>query len=188
VAEWLHGMMPRIEIEVWPDTGHFPHLAYPGRFAERLAATAGWPCDPDERHMAPGEMDLVIEAHFDAERRDDIEAILKTVSDRISHETFGSGLAPLRGKDAVRAFYELLSRELSMDSYTTVRRLYGPSHVWEEGVVHATAKGEPFGLAGHGRKISYRLIHLFEFRNGLIEREFGIPDVASIRAQLPPAG
>ena len=46
VAGWLHGMMPRIEIEVWPDTGHFPHLAYPGRFAERLAATAGWPRDP----------------------------------------------------------------------------------------------------------------------------------------------
>ncbi len=40
VAGWLHGLMPRIEIEVWPDTGHFPHLAYPGRFAERLAATA----------------------------------------------------------------------------------------------------------------------------------------------------
>jgi pimeloyl-ACP methyl ester carboxylesterase/predicted ester cyclase len=188
VAEWLHAMVSQIEIEVWPDTGHFPHLAYPDRFAERLAATAGWQRYPDERRMAPWEMDRVIEAHFDAERRGDIEAILKTVSDRISHETFGSGLTKLQGKDAVRAFYELLSRELSMDGYTSVRRLYGPSHAWEEGVVCATAKGEPFGLAGHGRKISYRLIHLFEFRDGLIEREFGIPDVASIRAQLPPAG
>ena len=42
VARWLHGLLPQIEIEVWPDTGHFPHLAYPGRFAQRLAATAGW--------------------------------------------------------------------------------------------------------------------------------------------------
>ena len=42
VARWLHGLLPQIEIEVWPDTGHFPHLAYPGRFAERLATTAGW--------------------------------------------------------------------------------------------------------------------------------------------------
>ena len=188
VAEWLHDTVPQIDIEVWPDTGHFPHLACPDRFAERLAATAGWQRSPDEGRMAPWEMDLVIEAHFDAERRGDTEAILKTVSDRIRHETFGSGLSPLQGKDAVWAFYELLSRELSVDGYTTVRRLYGPSHAWEEGIVYATAEGEPFGLAGHSRKISYRLIHLFEFRDGLIERELGIPDVAGIRAQLPPAG
>ena len=54
VAEWLQGVMPRIEIEVWPDTGHFPHLAYPGRFAERLAVTAGWRRDPAGQRMAPG--------------------------------------------------------------------------------------------------------------------------------------
>lgn len=188
VAGWLHGMVPQIEIDVWPDTGHFPHLAHPDRFAERLAATARWQREPGEQHMTPREMDLVIEAHIDAERRGDTEAILTTVSDRISHETFGSDLPRLQGKDAVRAFYDLLARELSTDGYTTIRRRYGPSHAWEEGVVHATAKGQPFGLAGHGRKISYRLIHLFEFRDGLIERELGIPDVASIQAQLPPAG
>ena len=62
VAEWLHGVVPQLEIEVWPDTGHFPQLAYPDRFAERLAATAGW-----------------------------------QVSDRVSHETFGSGLTRLQG-------------------------------------------------------------------------------------------
>ena len=70
-AEWLQAVVPQVEIEVWPDTGHFPHLAYPGRFAERLAATARWQRDPDGRRMAPWEMDLVIEAHFDAERRGD---------------------------------------------------------------------------------------------------------------------
>jgi pimeloyl-ACP methyl ester carboxylesterase len=28
--------------EVWAGTGHFPHLAYPARFARRLTATAQW--------------------------------------------------------------------------------------------------------------------------------------------------
>ena len=42
VSEWLHGAVPQIEIEVWADTGHFPHLAHPDRFAARLAATARW--------------------------------------------------------------------------------------------------------------------------------------------------
>jgi predicted ester cyclase len=51
-------------------------------------------------------------------------------------------------------------------------------------VVHATAVGKPFGLDGGGRRVIYRLNHLFEFRNGLIQRELGVPDVASIFAQM----
>ena len=35
-----------------------------------------------------------------------------------------------------------------------------------------------------GRRVIYRLNHLFEFRNGLIQRELGVPDVASIFAQM----
>lgn len=29
-----------IAVIVWPGSGHFPHIAFPGRFAECLAATA----------------------------------------------------------------------------------------------------------------------------------------------------
>ena len=32
--------MPHATVEVWKDSGHFPHIARPARFAERLAATA----------------------------------------------------------------------------------------------------------------------------------------------------
>ena len=34
--------LPQAEVTIWPDSGHFPHLAQPGRFAELLAATARW--------------------------------------------------------------------------------------------------------------------------------------------------
>jgi pimeloyl-ACP methyl ester carboxylesterase len=34
--------MSQTTIEVWPNSGHFPHLAHAARFAERLAATATW--------------------------------------------------------------------------------------------------------------------------------------------------
>lgn len=37
--EWLNGMLPQATLTVWPDSGHFPHLAHPARFAECLAAT-----------------------------------------------------------------------------------------------------------------------------------------------------
>jgi pimeloyl-ACP methyl ester carboxylesterase len=39
---WLNRELPQAEVTVWPDSGHFPHLAQPGRFAEILAGTARW--------------------------------------------------------------------------------------------------------------------------------------------------
>ena len=194
ISQRLSDALPRLKTEVWAGTGHFPHLAHPGRFAQRLAATAQWQARPAVRNAArerleggsltPADMDWIIDAHFEAERRGDVDAILATVSDDISHEVLGAGLGKLRGKDAVRAFYEQLSQDLTIDDYTTVRRIHGPDHAWEEGVVHATAAGKPFGLDGRDRRVIYRLNHLFEFRDGLIDSELGIPDVASIFAQL----
>ena len=40
--QWLGVRLPAATVEVWPRTGHFPHLADPQRFARRLAATAQW--------------------------------------------------------------------------------------------------------------------------------------------------
>jgi pimeloyl-ACP methyl ester carboxylesterase len=40
--DWQHRELPQAEVTVWPGSGHFPHLAQPGRFAELLAGTARW--------------------------------------------------------------------------------------------------------------------------------------------------
>jgi pimeloyl-ACP methyl ester carboxylesterase len=40
--QWLGVRLPPATVEVWPRTGHFPHLADPQRFARRLAGTAQW--------------------------------------------------------------------------------------------------------------------------------------------------
>jgi pimeloyl-ACP methyl ester carboxylesterase len=40
VAAWFRNALPQAVIEVWTGSGHFPHLAHPARFAERLAAMA----------------------------------------------------------------------------------------------------------------------------------------------------
>jgi pimeloyl-ACP methyl ester carboxylesterase len=42
VLDRLSREAPHARVEVWADTGHFPHLAHRRRFADRLAATAGW--------------------------------------------------------------------------------------------------------------------------------------------------
>ena len=38
--KWLSKMLPQVAVTVRPGSGHFPHMAFPGRFAECLAATA----------------------------------------------------------------------------------------------------------------------------------------------------
>jgi pimeloyl-ACP methyl ester carboxylesterase len=38
--EWLAEMLPHATVTVWPGSGHFPHIAHPGRFAACLAAVA----------------------------------------------------------------------------------------------------------------------------------------------------
>lgn len=37
-AQWLRGLVPSAIVEVWPDTGHYPHLVDPARFVARLGA------------------------------------------------------------------------------------------------------------------------------------------------------
>jgi pimeloyl-ACP methyl ester carboxylesterase len=40
---WLRGVLPQVQLEVWGVGGHYPHLAEPRRFADRVAAFAGAP-------------------------------------------------------------------------------------------------------------------------------------------------
>ncbi|HEY2597639.1 MAG TPA: alpha/beta hydrolase [Candidatus Dormibacteraeota bacterium] len=39
---WLTEVLPDAEVIVLPDSGHFPHLAHPVRFAQCLSETANW--------------------------------------------------------------------------------------------------------------------------------------------------
>lgn len=44
--DWLGRRLPRAAVRVFPDSGHFPQLAYPARFAACLAETGPWPAAP----------------------------------------------------------------------------------------------------------------------------------------------
>ncbi len=47
-----------------------------------------------------------------------------------------------------------------------------------------TVTGSMLGLPGHGRRISFRILHVFEFKDGLISRENVWLDGAAIQQQL----
>ena len=40
--EALEAGLPGATVQVWPNSGHFPHLTDPRRFAAQLAASAQW--------------------------------------------------------------------------------------------------------------------------------------------------
>lgn len=56
--------------------------------------------------------------------------------------------------------------------------IHGPA-TWTE-----TVPGEFLGIPGNGRRITFRLLHVWEFRHGLISRENVWLDGGSVLAQL----
>ncbi len=47
-----------------------------------------------------------------------------------------------------------------------------------------TVPGSFLGVPGHGRRISFRLLHLWEFRDGRLSREKAWLDSGAVMAQL----
>jgi pimeloyl-ACP methyl ester carboxylesterase len=50
--DWLGERLPQAAVEVLQDSGHFPQLAHPARFAACLASTAQWPTAPARQDSA----------------------------------------------------------------------------------------------------------------------------------------
>jgi uncharacterized protein len=65
-----------------------------------------------------------------------------------------------------------------------VRRLYADDFVVDEVMVEGRAVGKVAGLEGRGRPVRFRLLHVFELRDGLIAREMACMDVPAIHQQL----
>ncbi|MEW6766388.1 MAG: ester cyclase [Pseudomonadota bacterium] len=130
------------------------------------------------------EMDRLIDAHFKYEQSDDVAGVLETLTPDVEHDVVGWPPGPSHGPDAARGFYERLFADLADTRITPVRRLYGDGFAVDESLAESTAVGAPFGLPGRNRRISFRLLHVFEFDGGRIRRENVWLDLAAIQQQL----
>ena len=137
--------------------------------------------------MDRADVDRLVDEHFRAEEAEDVDAIAATFTEDAEHD--GDGTMQLVGRAAIAGFYRDLYRVVSQHRFTTVRRLHGPDHVIDESEVTAVALGSPFGLPveGGGRPIRFRLLHIFDLRDGLISREQAWFDTKEIERQLPPS-
>jgi|SRR5581483_3755158 len=136
--------------------------------------------------LGPGEMDAVLDAHYAFEAADDVEGVLGTLTDDVVHDVVGFPSGPNRGKAAVRAFYDHLFANVSGERIEPATRLHGRNFLVDEVIWHGRATGHPFGFDGQNRPFSHRLLHVLEFRDGLIARENVWLDFAAIAQQLGP--
>jgi predicted ester cyclase len=131
------------------------------------------------------EMDRALDEHFGYEAADDVEGVLSTLADDVTHDVVGWPAGPMHGRDNVRPFYEALFADLAGGAATSTRRLYGDDFLVDESVWEGTAPGRPFGLEGKGRPLRFRLLHVLEFAgDGAIQRENVWVDFADIVRQL----
>lgn len=136
--------------------------------------------------LAPEAMDRAIDEHFDYEARDDVAGVLATLAPDVRHDIVGWPSGPTAGRENARPFYEALFADLADGKVTCTRRLYGDNFLVDESTWEGTAPGRPFGLAGNGRPLTFRLLHVVEFtEEGQLQSEQVWVDLAAMIQQLP---
>lgn len=136
--------------------------------------------------LTPKEMDQKIDEHFGFEANDDVEGVLATLADDVTHDIVGWPKGPTHGREAARDFYVTLFADLSDGKVTPTRRLYGDGFLIDESLWEGKAPGRPFGLEGKDRPLAFRLLHVMNFtKSGQIQKEQVWVDLAAIIQQLP---
>jgi uncharacterized protein len=131
--------------------------------------------------MSRADMDGVMNNHFQFEATEDMQSLLGTVTDDVLHDQVGNPLGPRHGKAEMVQFYEALFADTEQTSVTPLHRPFAVDDVVWEGYTTGTA----FGLKDYPRaRVSFRLLHVFEFKDGLIARENVWIDYPSLQAQL----
>jgi predicted ester cyclase len=100
------------------------------------------------------------------------------------HDVVGSPTGPVRGPEAAREFYEMLTTNITTERMDLSHAWYGDDLCITEHAWHGTVPGEFLGVPGNGRQITFRLLHVWEFKAGRISRENVWLDGNAIVTQL----
>lgn len=134
--------------------------------------------------MEQAVMDRLVRAHIAAEIAADPAGAVAMYTDDVEHDVVGFPGGAVQGKAAARGFYEQLVRDIHTETMTPIRRYYGKDFCVIDHEWRGTVPGTFLGVPGHGRRIAFRLLHVWEFREGQICRENVWLDGGSIVAQL----
>lgn len=134
--------------------------------------------------MDKQEMIALVERHLTAEGSGDVEGAVAVYTDDIVHDAVGFPGSPRAGKDAALEFYRFLTANFRTEGEEPLNRFFdGDTMILEQNMT-GTVIGEILGVCGNGRRITFRILHVFSFRDGLVSREQVWIDSAAIVAQL----
>ncbi len=100
------------------------------------------------------------------------------------HDAVGFPGSPRTGKDAARGFYGFLTANFRTEEEEPLHRFFSGDTMLLEQSMTGTVIGEMLGIPGNGRRVTFRIFHVFDFRDGLVSREQVWIDSGSIVAQL----
>lgn len=126
----------------------------------------------------------LIDRHIAAEGQGDIDGAVAVYCDDVEHDVVGFPNGRSQGKDGARAFYTYLTANFRSEAWTELHRCVASDAMVLEQEMTGTVVGALLGLPGKGRRISFRMLHVFEFRDGLISRENVWLDSAAVLEQL----
>ena len=132
----------------------------------------------------PAQMDELIERHLAAEAAGDVDGAIAVYTDDVEHDVVGWPTGVAHGVEGARGFYEYLTANIKTESTVATHTHYSDEACTIEHQWTGSVPGEFLGIPGHGRRISFRMLHVFEFRDGLISRENTWLDGDAIVAQL----
>ncbi|WP_235632057.1 nuclear transport factor 2 family protein [Mycolicibacterium rutilum] len=134
--------------------------------------------------MDTAMMEELVSRHLRAEERGDVDGAIAVYTDDIEHDVVGFPDSPSYGKDGARSFYDELTANFRANREQVLHRYVTDEAMILEQRMTGVVTGSMLGLPGRGREISFRILHVFEFRDGLICRENIWLDSAAIVAQL----
>jgi steroid delta-isomerase-like uncharacterized protein len=137
-----------------------------------------------EKSMDQLTMDRLIEKHISSEIAGDPPGAVTVYTDDVEHDVVGFPGGPVHGKVAAQRFYEYLVQNIRTEQMEPSRRYYGEDFCAIEHQWQGTVPGSFLGIPGRGRRIAFRMLHIWEFRDGKISRENVWLDGGHIMSQL----
>jgi hypothetical protein len=134
--------------------------------------------------MDSTRMHELIDQHMTAEMAGDTAAAVAMYTDDVEHDTVGSPTGALHGPAAAQQFYDWLVATLDTEVMDSKREYFGSDFSVMEHECTGVINGEFMGLAGNGRRVRFRILHIWEFKDDKISRENVWLDGGAIAAQL----
>jgi steroid delta-isomerase-like uncharacterized protein len=129
-------------------------------------------------------MERLIDIHLAAEQAADSATAVSVYTDDVEHDVVGMPDGALRGKDAARDRYEELYQNMRVQEMQPAHHYYGDDFCVMEHICTSTVTGSLLGVPGNGRRVTFRILHVWEFANGRISRENVWLDGAGVVTQL----